>query len=153
MGRKRGVQYRMGEFLRTCDRSGFVTKASDTRKEWNGLEVERRFWEIRQPQDFVRGVRDDQTVPDARPDPPPIFVGPIFTQLAQNAGVGATFLYLNSTARFSNGDNIGVMLDTGEVFNTTIDGAPAANGITISAGLPYSAEAGNQVQDYEAPGP
>lgn len=37
--------------------------------EWQGLIVDRRVWEARQPQDFVKGVPDNQTVPYARPRP------------------------------------------------------------------------------------
>lgn len=62
-------EYRHGDFNRICDRSGFKVKASDTRKEWNGLIVRKEDWEPRQPQDFVRGRPDRQTVPDARPGP------------------------------------------------------------------------------------
>lgn len=154
MGRKRGIQYRGGTFLRTCDRSGFVTKAPNTKQEWTQAIVERRFWEARQPQDFVRGVKDDQTVPQARPQPPPIFVGPIFTTLSQNAALGATFLYLASVAGITASDKVGVMLDSGIVFNTSIVGPPASNGVNISAALPYAAASGNTFQDYEmAAGP
>jgi hypothetical protein len=33
-------------------------------------------WEPRHPQDFVKGVRDDQRVPWVRPEPEPIFLNP-----------------------------------------------------------------------------
>lgn len=153
MGRKRGVQYKPGDFLRADDRSGFVVRASETRQEWDGLIVDQKLWEARQPQDFVRGVADDQTVPNARPDPPPLFVGPIFTQLSRAAAVGATFLYLDSTYGFTAGGTLGVMMDNGELFNTTQSGIPASDGITIAAPLPLTAAQGNQIQAYEAPGP
>lgn len=38
--------------------------------EWNNLIVSDRVWEARQPQDFVKGVADNQTVPNARPRQP-----------------------------------------------------------------------------------
>lgn len=153
MGRKRGVQYKPGSFFRADDRSGFVKRAEDTREEWTGLVVARDLWEARNAQDFVRGVADDQTVPNARPDPPPLFVGPIFTQLSRAAAVGATFLYLDSTYGFTAGGTLGVMMDNGELFNTTQSGIPASDGITIAAPLPLTAAQGNQIQAYEAPGP
>ena len=31
-------------------------------------------YEPRQPQDFVRGVKDEQAVPEPRPDPPDYFL-------------------------------------------------------------------------------
>lgn len=60
--------YRRNDFNRICDRTGFKVKASNTRKEWNGLIVRAESWEPRHPQDFVRGRRDQQSVREARPD-------------------------------------------------------------------------------------
>lgn len=145
----------MGSFLRVCDLSGFVTRAENTKEQWDSSIVERRFWGARPAQDFVRGVKDDQTVPNARPDPPPVFVGPIFTQLTANVLRGATFLPLTSTFGFTAGGTVGIMMDydNGTLFNTVQVGNPVSNGINIAAGLPYPASSGNQVQAYEAPGP
>ncbi len=56
-----------GDWYVSCDKTGFKVPASETRKEWNGLIVWEQVYEARHPQDFVRGVRDDQTVPFARP--------------------------------------------------------------------------------------
>lgn len=67
--------FRMGSFYRICDRTGFATRAEDTQMEWQGLIVDRRVFEARQPQDFVTGVPDNQTVPYARPRQPNVFVG------------------------------------------------------------------------------
>lgn len=153
MGRKRGVQYRPGSFYRSDDRSGFTQRAENTRQEWTGDIVARNLWEPRQPQDFVKGIPDIQVVPNPRPTPPPLWDGPTFTTLSQNAAIGATFLFLASTAGFTAGNQVGVMLDSGTVFNTSVSGPPASNGITIAAALPGSAASGNQVTDYGAVGP
>ncbi len=60
-----------------CDRTGFKVKASQTRKEWNGLLVRVEDWEERHPQDFVRSIREKQFVDDPRPEPvEDTFVGP-----------------------------------------------------------------------------
>lgn len=67
--------YVPGTFWRICDRTGFKTRSYDTQMEWNGLIVDKRVWEARQPQDFVKGVPDNQTVPYARPRQPNVFVG------------------------------------------------------------------------------
>ncbi len=153
MGRRRGIQYRLGSFYRTDDRSGFATRAEQTRMEWNGLIVDRKLWEIRQPQDFVKGVADDQSVPDARSEAPTPFVGPIFTNLSGSVTPGATFLPLDNIGGFNAGDNIGVMMDSGSYFNTTISGPPTALGINIARPMPGYAAQGNVVTDYEAAGP
>lgn len=59
-----------------CDLSGFKCRASETVLRWDGLRVLRRFSEERHPQDFVRGVKDDQSVPWARPEGPDSFLEP-----------------------------------------------------------------------------
>ena len=59
-----------------CDRSGFKCWASETVLEWNGLRVLKRFAEARHPQDFVRGVKDDPSVPWARPEVTDTFLAP-----------------------------------------------------------------------------
>ncbi len=66
--------FRMGSFYRVCERTGFVTRAENTRREWQGLIVSKRVFEPRQPQDFVRGVQDIQTVPLPRPRPTDVFI-------------------------------------------------------------------------------
>jgi hypothetical protein len=43
------------------------------RTQWDGLRVCKDCFEVRQPQDFVRGVKDNQSVPIARPDTEPTF--------------------------------------------------------------------------------
>lgn len=71
-----GQRYRKGDFLRIDDRSGFRVLASRTKQEWTGRIVDRKLWEPRQPQDFVKGVRDQQAVPQPRPrQVPPTFIG------------------------------------------------------------------------------
>jgi hypothetical protein len=68
------THYKPGEFYRICDRSGFKVRSSKTKKEWDGYVVRNKSWEVRHPQDLVRGVADDQTVPEARPRPHTIYV-------------------------------------------------------------------------------
>lgn len=58
----------LGDFNRICDRCGFKYKASDTRKEWTGLIVCDRCWEVRHPQEFIRGIPDKQAAPEPRPE-------------------------------------------------------------------------------------
>lgn len=67
--------YRPGSWYRICDRTGFATRSERTRMEWNNLIVKDQVWEARQPQDFVKGVDDNQTVPYARPRQPNVFLG------------------------------------------------------------------------------
>lgn len=146
MGRKPGIQYRGGSFWRTDDFSGFSRRAEDTRELWTGLIVGKDLWEVRQPQDFVRGVKDYQGVPKPRPVPPAIFDGPIATTLTANANIGATVLTVESTYGFSDDDPVGVMLNSGEVFRTSLISKTGST-LTIALALPTPAASGNQVID------
>lgn len=153
MGRKRGIQFRPGSFYRQDDMSGLTVRAEDTALEWSGIIVDRKIWEPRQPQDLVTGVPDNQNVPDARPLPPPPFVGPVFTTLAAAAAVGATVLSVDSTQGLNPNAFVGVMLDSGVVFNTTVSPVAApAGSVRISQPLPYTAASGNQVTNYRSAG-
>jgi hypothetical protein len=68
--------YIPGDFYRICDVCGFKVRASATRKRWDGLMVCLPDWETRHPQDGVRGRRDRQRVPEARPEPTDRFIDP-----------------------------------------------------------------------------
>lgn len=74
-----GDEQRVGDFRRICDFSGFKVWNSECVRTWNGLVVHRRFVGSetqRHPQEFVRGVRDDQSVPNPRPEPADTFLAP-----------------------------------------------------------------------------
>ena len=70
-----GTFFKMGDYNVICDRTGFKIKASTSKKEWNAARVRERSWEARQPQDKLRGVPDNQSVEDPRPESPDVFVG------------------------------------------------------------------------------
>lgn len=93
-----------------------------TRGQWDGLQVDERFWEPRQPQDFVRGVPDRQNVGIARPLPPPTFSGPIFYTLNATAPPLTRTLILQSAAGMAIGDYLGIMLEDGVLFQTRVAG-------------------------------
>lgn len=60
--------YKPGEHLFVCDQCGFVFHSNQKRKMWNGLVVDPGCFEVRHPQDYVRGKKDDQSVTDPRPE-------------------------------------------------------------------------------------
>ena len=61
--------------------SGFKVPLSNLVRQWDNQLVDKRFVDKRNPQDFVRGVKDDQSLPYARPEPPDEYVaGPILWQ-------------------------------------------------------------------------
>jgi hypothetical protein len=59
--------YKRGEWNARCDRCGAKFKSGELDLEWDKFLVCRLCWEPRHPQDFVRGLKDDQTVPISRP--------------------------------------------------------------------------------------
>jgi hypothetical protein len=69
----------IGSYNAICDQCGFKFKNISMRTQWDGLRVCKDCFEVRQPQDFVRGVKDEQSVPIARPDSEPTF-----TEVAQS---------------------------------------------------------------------
>jgi hypothetical protein len=75
--------YKSGTYNGICDRCGSKFKFSDLKLEWDGLYVctANGCWEARQPQDYVKGVRDDMAVPVSRPDQPAVFLDTIWTEV------------------------------------------------------------------------
>lgn len=138
--------YKPGRFYRVDDRSGFTVAAERTQKEWDGSIVADGLWEPRHPQDFVRGIRDDQSVPDARPPAPDTFVGPIAASLSASAAPKATTIVVSDITGFLSGDTLRVVLDDGSLFSTTAQ-AVGVNGVVITTPLPRGASAGNLVYD------
>lgn len=67
------------------------------------------------------------------------------TTLAADAAQGATTITLTATAGMTNGDNIGIVLDDGSLFWTTIS---VTGGTDIAAGLTSVAVSGNVVFAY-----
>ncbi len=84
-----------------------------------------------------------------RPLAPNVFVGPFSIQIAANVGIGATFIPLPSIAGISMDDPIGIMLDSGVVFHSTVSGPPVSGGVNIANAMPNTAASGNLFFDYK----
>ncbi len=126
-----------------CDRCGMKRKASDMRMTWDNLFVcADHCWEPRQPQDFVEGRADDQTVEIARPD---VVASTGETTLSAAAAKNATSVSLTSTSGVGDRETIGIVLDAGECHWTFSDGVPAAGVVTLGSYLPGAAASGNTV--------
>lgn len=72
------------------------------------------------------------------------------TSLTATAAPAATSLQVGSIAGLANAQIIGIVLDAGTVFWTTISGAPSGLTVTLAAGLPSQASAGAMVFAYTA---
>lgn len=68
-------RYSPGDWNVIDQQSGFRKKASEVRRQWDGLIVDKDHWESRHPQDFVRAKRDRQAVHNPRPELTDKFVG------------------------------------------------------------------------------
>jgi hypothetical protein len=77
-------RYDKGDWIADCDVCGRKYKASLLTERWDGLMCCEDDWEIRQPQDFVRGVADTQIAPWLRPEPQDKFI--IFCTIYTNNG-------------------------------------------------------------------
>ena len=153
MGRK--LHYRPGSFYRVSDRTGFAVRAEHTRLQWNQVMTELETWEPRQPQDLVKGVADNQTVPYPRTLGANTFVGPIYLTLADAVAPKGFYITLDNVAGVSLNDEIGVMMDNGSLWEAIVVGMPTISNpttILIFPPLPNSAAAGNLVVDYRRSG-
>lgn len=66
--------YKHGDYNVICDVCGRKFKASTCKLKWNNMLACSVCFEERNPQDFVKGVADDQRVPLARPEAPDRFI-------------------------------------------------------------------------------
>ena len=65
--------FKLGEWNVICDQCGFKFKGSELRDRWDGAKVCRDCWEPRPPQEFVKGIKEDQSTPYSRPENVDIF--------------------------------------------------------------------------------
>lgn len=67
-------RYKKGSWNVIDDVTGFKEKAGDLKERWDGIRTTKENWEPRHPQDFIKAVKDDMSVPYVRPRTPDIFV-------------------------------------------------------------------------------
>jgi len=148
--------YVMGDFYRIDDRTGFKVRARKTRQEWTGLIVDRARWEARQPQDFVKGVTDDQNVPLPRPRSVDAYDGPLHTFITVAAAVGDLVINVNETARMYPGDQIELALDAGgpsALLQTFILRVENSTQLRINDPVPWPASINNDLTNKSAISP
>ncbi|HLJ05357.1 MAG TPA: hypothetical protein VKT26_03745 [Acetobacteraceae bacterium] len=129
-----------GDYYQLDDLSGFKIRASRSRKipggQTGNLIVAPERWEPQQPQDFVRGVIDDQTVPQPRPRQANQFTV-LGTQVIAPAPRGATSIMVEEGAGFTVGMTVQIMLDSGENFLTSLQSI-VGDDLGLNAPLPFS---------------
>lgn len=149
---RRGI-VRPGDNLAVCDRSGFVVYSSMLRREWNNLRVLERFWEVRHPQDFVRGIPDHQAAEDPRPRSINQFIGPLTTELAAGHSPGDSVMTVETSARFAPGDAILITNNLNDAERHTVLLVPTPTTLTLVGVLAQDASSGNAVVNTSAVSP
>lgn len=145
--------YVPGSFYRICDRTGFKVRSYNTRMQWNNIIVRRDVWEPRQPQDFVTGVIDDQSVPLARPRSVDAYDGPLHTFITVQGNIGDYTINVNSTARMYPGDEIDLVLDNGTLLQTIILRVTNDTQLRIQDALTWTASVNNDLTNKSAISP
>ena len=85
-------RYDKGDWNAICDICGRHVKASELQKRWDGFMVCEMDFEMRHPQDFVRGVADFQAPPFTRPEAADSFVTVINIASISSSAVGGFVL-------------------------------------------------------------
>jgi len=164
--------YKPGSYYVIDDRSGFAVPIERARMEWNGLLVREQSWEPRQPQDFVRGTVDQQSVPIARPRTPPQFVptgispvvdifntaigGDFTTDFNSDFDIGSlvTCIQVQNQSGWLTGDIIWIMQNNGVFFRATIVAiGPVTTGSGSQSASPYVTVMPQVIQEVAAQNP
>lgn len=102
-----------GGWNMVCRVCGFKYKNIDMRLRWDNVWVCYKDYEERQPQDFVRGVKDQMAVPYSSPEPADVFTGDIPVPTGEIV-VGTPALYVNGILQVS-GVDYTIILPQGQV--------------------------------------
>jgi len=93
-------RYDKGNWKAICDVCGRLYKATMLQKRWDGLMCCDDDWEIRQPQDFVKGQADHQIAPWLRDESSNNFIPFNFTStlisVPQGSSSSLTTLKINN---------------------------------------------------------
>lgn len=118
--------YKPGDWNVRCDLCKRKRKASECRLNWKNLFVcKDTCYDPRHPQDYVKGIPDNQTVAFSRPA---VAASVGETTLRIEANKDDTRVYLNSIAGLADKDSVGITLDNGTIHWTYINGDPLLSG-------------------------
>jgi len=137
--------YKPGDYWLIDDITGQKIRASEAKKQWDGLLTHKGNFSPRHPQDLVRGRLDRQAVPDARPRPVDTYIGPLVTEIAAAATAGTSVLTVETSERMVPGDSVSIMLDNGDTFRATVAAVPDSETLTVTPALPGAVSVGNRV--------
>lgn len=124
-----GSYFKLGDHNAICYVCGFERKSSEMLLRWDGVYVCQDDWEPRHPQDFVRGVPEEQAPDWTQPEPPDQFAGAAPTPTA-NIVVGTPDIFVNGVLQ-TVGVNYTITLPQGVV---TFLSTPAAGAVIAWSG-------------------
>lgn len=125
----------------TVNRANRMLNAMIMSWQADGLQL----WKIKEAYLFLSASTRLYTVPGDR-----CTYSYVNTTLSADAAAAATSLTVTSITGINNGDNIGIVLDSGALQWTTVNGAPSGSIVTITAGLTSKASSGAVVFTYAA---
>lgn len=96
----------------------------------------------------MRGVKDNQNVPDPRPEQALSFIGPLITTISGAAVAGVSTIQVDSSVRFLAADHIGVSLASGNIQNVIIQSIPSTTSILLANPLKENVSIGSVVTNY-----
>jgi len=143
------MAYKSGDYKVVCDLCGKITLRSKCKKTWQGwLVCADRCWRPKHPQESVKVIPEDPTVPDARPDVQTFHK----TTAIKTAGTkGDKSIEVDSITGISQYDQIGIVMDgyilaAGDIIHWTfVTETPAGTTVYIKDKLPDAAAADNVV--------
>jgi hypothetical protein len=89
--------YSEGDWNNRCQECWKKIKSFETLRRWDGFYVCWRCYELRNAQDFARGIPDNQGVPWSTGNPPPIFIDGTSTAAATGPSQLLDSYFLGST--------------------------------------------------------
>ena len=136
--------FNFGDWNIICEKCGMKRKASECSLNWQNQLVCGPCWESRHPQEYVKGIPDNQSVPIARPD---VVAIQGETTVKTSASRNATSIELTSITGLVDKDPINIILNDGSAYWVYCEGTPSSDTVTFPAGayLPFAASAGNTV--------
>lgn len=70
----RADYYKSGDWNGICQTCGKKYKYSQLKTQWDGIIACPKCFDYRHPQEFVRAIPDNQSVPDSSPEPTDTFI-------------------------------------------------------------------------------
>lgn len=100
---------------------------------------------------FLQPGQTQYKIGAGSPDHVTLFDSLLETSLTVTAATGAGSVTLDSVTGVASGDQIGIQLDAGTTFWTTVNGAPSGSIVTLTTVLPSQATSGALAFDYSTP--